>query len=397
MCVLVLPALRKQTASGMVSPFTKASSVQEYAQLLESGTDPNQVQDDGSNAFFSCCCEFGTNDNLTYYRSVIRLLLDHGADLNRIDMRGQTALQKSESDAFSVAMLEAGASVRSAPRPDNFSTDSVLVSSCRKGHVAATEYLIEQLGVSSSAFLGRGTALHHLLYGAPLLGDSAAAEKGLETIVRHTACLDQRDFLGRTPLYLVYESSNMAKIVLESGADLTAKIPQGWWFHREVFDSMVGGFRLNNSELFMNGRPWEMVQHSVHYRAPDVLRLLLDRGAAVDAVDSDGNTPLMRLLLGSSLNSHVHRVFELLLTSGASCVARNHAGEAVVDMPLATRYPLLMSRLRERGREQNWSRRRSVFLIMARGGDSEHGALKIMANMGLEASLGFVRHIVEYV
>lgn len=140
-----------------------------------------------------------------------------------------------------------------------------------------------------------------------------------------------------------------------------------------------------------------MVQHSVHHRAPSVLRLLLDRGAAVDAVDSDGNTPLMRLLLGSSLNWHVHQVFELLLSFGASCVARNCAGEAVVDMPLATRYPLLKSRLRERGREQNWIRRRSVFLILARGGDSEHGALKMMANMGLEASLGFVRHVVEYV
>lgn len=107
MCALVLPALRKQTASEMVTPFTNASSVDEYAKLLASGTDPNQVHDDGSNAFFSCCCEFGQNDNLAYYRSVIRLLLDHGADLNRVDLYGQTALQKSKSDAFSVAMLEA--------------------------------------------------------------------------------------------------------------------------------------------------------------------------------------------------------------------------------------------------------------------------------------------------
>lgn len=186
------------------------------------------------------------------------MLLDHGADLNRVDLCGQTALQKSESGAFSVAMLEVGASVRSTRRPDNFSTDSVLVSSCRKGHVAATEYLIERLGVSCSAFLGRGTALHHLLYVCVLLGeegDFAAAEKGLETIVRHTACLDQRDFLGRTPLYLVYESSNMAQILLDGGADLTAKIPQGWWFHREFFDAMVGGKITTNDSEFMNGRP----------------------------------------------------------------------------------------------------------------------------------------------
>ncbi len=376
----------------MGTPFANASSVEEYAKLLASGTDPDQVQDDGSNAFFSCYCEFEKNDNLSYYRSVIRLLLDHGANLNRVDLYGQTALQKSESDAFSVAMLEAGASVRSTPRLDNFNTDSVLVSSCRKGHVAAAEYLIKELGVSSSAFLGRGTALHHLLYGAPLLGDFAAVEKGMEIIVRHTTCLDQRDFLGRTPLYLVYEGSSMAQILLESGADLTAKIPRGWWFHREVFDSMLNGKITTNDSEFTKGRSWEMVQHSVHYRSPDVLRLLLNRGAAVDALDSDGNTPLMRLLLGSSLSAHVHEVFEILLSFGASCVARNYAGEAVVDMPLATRYPLLMSRLRERGREQNWSRRRSVFLIFARGGDGELGAFK-----GLDASCGFVRHIVEYV
>lgn len=397
---------QNERLTAMSSSFRAASSLEEYDKLLKSGADPNELQDGdpaGTTAVF-WCCELGSSDRVQHYRDVLQLLLAYGADLNRTDAYGRTALYRSPSDAFSVAMLESGASMSVANSPDNFSTKSVLVSSARKGHMRAIAYMLDEVGVRVSELLGRGNVLHHLLYN-PLVQDTDVTE-GLAALAKHSSArVDSRDFLGRTPLYLAYEIEEHAETLLEHGADPALKIPRGWWFHREIFESSLDT-NERRLESLMEGRSWELALHGVQYRSLGVTRALLERGADIDAVDSDGNTAMMRVMQKCSVTLHDLEVFQLLLSFGASCTATNLLGQTALDMPLA-KHPLVHEGVVGRVKDQNWAKRRVVFLVLARcsasapcdekGLDSGCGALKMMATTGFGSSSGLVRTIVGYI
>lgn len=386
----------------MESPFANATSLNDYRDLLEAGYDPNKASPgDGTTAIFHLW-DFGTD---VEYTALLNLFLQYGADLNHIDTSGNTALFRSESDALSLSLLEAGASVSAGRGPDNFSTRSVIVSSVKKGHVNTLKYLVETMGVSVDVYLGKGTALHHVLYN-PLMLEEGDVVKGLASLVNYAEEVNARDFLGRTPLYLVYEDVECAAILLDGGADATLKIPRGWWFHRHVFDAFAYG--EPSAEFIdgsiLEGRSWERAIHGVHYRCPEVTQLLLERGADIDSVDSDGNTALQRLLSDGALTRHALEVFSVLFSFGASCTVRNVEGTTVADLPLC-RHPLLAPRIRDRVRDENWRRRRFFFLVLARcrcvsnasEWAAEGGVLKILANRGYEASQDFMTNIVEYI
>lgn len=147
----------------------------------------------------------------------------HGFDLDRLDRNGNTALLRSESDAFSTAMLEAGAIVCGAHA--NFHNKSALVSSAKKGHLNAIRYMVQERGVGIDQFHGRGTTVHCVLY-SPFFRDGDAVV-GLRALVGHGADLNMRDFMGRTPIFLVYESVEGGRILLDGGATLPLKSPGG--------------------------------------------------------------------------------------------------------------------------------------------------------------------------
>lgn len=395
------PSLSIIREQKMGSPFAIATSLYDYRALLEAGFDPNKASpEDGTTAVFHLW-DVGTDVD---YAAVLQLFLQHGADLDHIDTSGNTALLRSGSDALSLSLVKAGASICST-RPDNFHTSAVIVSAAKKGHVHTVKYIVESMGVSVDAYLGRGTALHHVLYSHVLLEGGGIVE-GLASLVNYAGEVDARDFMGKTPLYLVYESVKCAGVLLDSGADPNLKIPRGFWFHRHVFDAVVHekhGAEFEDGPM-LQGRSWERVIHGVHYRSPKVIQLLLERGAGVDSVDSDGNTPLLRLLSHGALTRHALDVFNVLFSFGASCTLRNNEGKAVTDMPLQT-HPLLAGRIDERARSEHWSRRRGMFLVLAKyssvSNDSEWeaecGIVKVLASRGYIASEGFVRNIVEFI
>lgn len=385
----------------MASPFSVATSLGDYRALLEAGFDPNKASPgDGTTAVFHLWDDGIHVD----YTSIVQLFLRYGADLDHVDASGNTALLRSESDALSLALVKAGASI-SHSRPDNYHTSSIVVSSAKKGHVHTVKYIVESMGVSVDAYLGRGTALHHILYSHVLLEGGGIVE-GLTSVVNYAGEVDARDFMGKTPLSLVYDSVECASVLLDGGADPNLKIPRGVWFHRHVFDALVhekySAVFLDGPEL--QGKSWERAIHSVHYRSPEVTRLLLERGARVDSVDSDGNSALLRLLSTGALTRHALEVFNVLFLFGASCTLRNNEGKAATDTPLQT-HPLLAPRIVERARNEHWSRKRVFFLVLKKccsvSSDSEWeaecGIIKVLAKRGYVASEGFMRNIVEYI
>lgn len=131
-------------------------------------------------------------------------------------------------------------------------------------------------------------------------------------------------------------------------------------------------------------------------------KLLLERGAGVDSVDSDGNTALQRLLSDGALTRHALDVFNILFSFEASCTIRNIEGKTVSDLPLS-RHPLLAQRIQDRVRYENWCRRRNFFLVLARcrgsdsGSGTDGGVFQMLACKGYEASQDFMPNIVEYI
>lgn len=383
----------------MESPFATATSLEDYRRLFTEGFDPNQASGgDGKTAVFHLWHEgFGKE----HYADALQLLLEHGADLDHLDMSGFSALDRSASDALSLLLIKAGASVAHHVS-DNFDTSSIVVSSATKGHIRTLRHLVEKKGIDVDMYLGRGTAMHHMLYDH-LLQDEAFFSRGLVAMAAYSNGINLRDFVGKTPLALVYENASCVRTLLDSGADVDAKIPMGWWFHRSVFDSYV----VSKREVeFTDDRMWEKVIHSVHCRSSDVIQALLEGGAGIDCVDSEGNTPLLRLISHGSLTRHDLDVFNILFEYGASCTIRNREGNTIIaDMPLA-RHPLLSSRIESQVAEENWSRRRWFFLVMRRchqggggGGDLGGcaGLFSMLANSGYGSSQGFARAVVEYI
>lgn len=380
------------------APFSTVSSIQDVDRLLSAGFDPNQENEHGKTAVFYCesvYASFGVPE----FRRLISLLVAYGCDLDHRDRSGATALLLSESDEFSLAMLQAGASV-CVSEARLSSTKSCLVSSAKKGHLQSISFMVRDLGVNVDQYLGTGTALHHCVRDHLLLEEGGDVIEGMRALVGHSLCIDAPDFLGKTALSLVSDSVGCATMLLDNGADPNAKIPQGIWFHRQWFDSFVSGDLCSNDmNMLLRGKLWETPIHGVHHRSPEVIQLLLERGAGVDSFDSDGNTALMRLLGDGvgAMSRNILEVFNILFSFDASCTTLNHGGESVRDMPLA-QHPQVSGRLQKRARDENWVRRRPFFLVVDRckssGNETVIGRL---AAGGFVPSEGFMRDIVMFI
>lgn len=383
------------------------SSIEDLDRLLSDGFDPNQESSDGKTAVFFCERIAASFDVLAYRRLIV-LFKKHGACLNHCDFDGSTALLLSECDLFSLAMLQEGASI-CAGDPRLWFPKSCLISSAKKGHTQSIEYILKEVGDSVDRYVGRGTALHHCMY-EPLLieGDGSGIEAGMRALVENSLCLDAPDFLGRTPLSLVSDSVGCAAILLDKGANPNAKIPQGVWFHRRFFNGFVSGlFGIDDMDRVADGKLWETPIHGVHRCSPELIRLLLARGACVDSFDSDGNTALMRLLEDEEkiMSPRMLEVFNILLSFGASCTTLNNGGESVRDLPLA-KNPHVSDRIEKRVRDENWVRRMPFFLVLNKyksseedgcGVETECGVIKRLAAAKFVPSEGFLRDIVMFI
>lgn len=377
--------------------FLQASSFDDVKRLLRAGCDVNAIISFSGKTLLFELSLFEPKDGsdpALFYENALDFLLSHGVDLDFPDVFGRTALLCSDSDHFSEAVMKAGASLYDSffLRSCNHQTHSALVSSAMKGHVRAMRYLIDVVGIDCDAFSGRGTALHHMLSQTPL--EEWGSITGLHALIDHGASVDKRDFRGRTPLSLVYDNCEFASVLLDAGADVDANVPLTghlWDFGYMVDDATI------------ERKPHETCLHEVRRRSPEVLALLLERGACVDALNSDGNTPLMCLLSELVLTQHLLRVFNILIDFGASCTKRNKGGRTAKNFPLS-KHPLLVERISEQVREDGWRRRLPFFLVLSKGVcdtcEAKGGKLGVVGRMvtaGYRASEGFCRSIVEYI
>ncbi|MYD72386.1 MAG: hypothetical protein F4W89_16830 [Acidobacteria bacterium] len=295
---------------------------------------------------------------------VVRVLLDHGADLNQrsrvrrfvISRRLQSNLKygelgrsygtdAEETDAggytaFLFAarhgdvesarlLLAAGARVNDTA-PDG---RSALVLAAHSGHRALVEYFLAE-GANPNAAAAGYTALH----AAVLQGDLAMLEALLEAgarpdaqvtvatrVTRNGQVLMIGDhLLGATPFALAakFAEADLMRALLSAGADGVLPLRNGWtplmlasgaswrygvWDRRERALARDFAFQA---------------EHIDEAGTLDAVRVALEAGADVNAVDETGNTALHHVA-----DKGFPRVVELLAEHGAGLNAANYRGQ----------------------------------------------------------------------
>jgi ankyrin repeat protein len=199
----------------------------------------------------------------------MRLLIEHGADVNARSRSGYTALAVAAryggADEAIGLLLDSGAKVREAGA-------QVLGIAAHAGNVGSLARLREDGGdVSTQINFEAPGRLSPPIRLSPM---TVAVRNGDPAVVRK---------------------------LLDLGADVDRA-------HGERFSALEGAVLNNNIEL---------------------VRLFLSRGADVNEVDGVGYTAL---LLAASIDFGETEILDLLLASGARIDARNRSGETALDL-----------------------------------------------------------------
>jgi ankyrin repeat protein len=241
-------------------------SLESMKILIEHGADIN-----AQNAFGSTALMWSVSDPRK-----IRLLLDHGADVNKVAKTGRTALiiaAFTDPSAEVVRMLlAAGAKVDVLDR--------------------------RKVTPLNAATFGNDTETIHLLI---------EADADMET---------PDTFIGMTPLINAAGSRNLAavKLLLEHGAKVNA------------VSKTENLPKIQTGTVEFGG--WTPLLMAAPFGPPAVAKTLLDAGAQVNVQDYRGFSPLM---LAVGTDRYSRETVRLLLDHGADTRLKTHAGETALD------------------------------------------------------------------
>jgi hypothetical protein len=146
--------------------------------------------------------------------------------------------------------------------------NELLRTSVLSGQKDTTEYLLSQgADVNEKGFFNLTPLAHLAMYGTH---DDAKSAEVAKVLIAHGATIDPVDQYGGTPLLHAVESrkSKMSRVLLQHGANITVR---------------YYGSRSGMTLLHM----------AVADKDKDMVAVLLEFKAPVDAVDRDGTTPLV--------------------------------------------------------------------------------------------------------
>jgi ankyrin repeat protein len=352
-------------------------------QLLQAGEDANAVFTQGGDTALMTAARAGKVD-------AIRVLLNHGADVNKANARGQTPLMWAVADKNAAAaklLIEKGANVNAHtnPLPPPGKLDLIFSAPAPPGGMTALLFAVRQNDMESvKVLLAGGADLKQTAADGttPLLIAIINAHRTLaKYLLDQGADPNMADDKGRTPLYAAIDMRNLEwstrpappekdpfsdldliQALLEKGANVNAKLTKklplrgqpsfdGRWanqagatpFWRAAQSDDVTVMRLllkygaNPLEpsadkttplMVAAGVGWSDGQsHGSQAEAPEAIQICLDAGADINAVNDDGYTALH----GASFRG-ANEVVQFLVDHGARMDIKNKEGRMPINM-----------------------------------------------------------------
>jgi ankyrin repeat protein len=237
----------------------------------------------------------------------MRLLIDHGADVNAQNAFGSTALMWSVSEPAKVRLLlDHGAQVNTAAK----SGRTALIIAAFTNPSAEVVRLLLAKGARVDVMDQR----HVTPLNAATFGNDTAA---IRLLLDAGADIETPDaFIGLTPLMNAAGNRNVeaARLLLAKGAKVNA------------VSKTVGLPKIQTGTVEFGG--WTPLLMAAAFGPPEAVKVLLDTGAKIDAQDYRGFTPLM---LAVGTDRYDRRTVNLVLSHGADLRPTNHDGETALD------------------------------------------------------------------
>ncbi|KAI1635964.1 hypothetical protein F4809DRAFT_641949 [Biscogniauxia mediterranea] len=232
--------------------------------------------------------------------SIVRLLLEHGADVNVKRESESPALVKAAEGGHATIvseLLEHGAD----PNARSRTGQTALFSACMRGHNKTVQVLLGK-GANIEALDKEGRS--PLLF---LASEKPAKAKWtvdtLKLLVENKADLEVKDHIGRTPLLWAATNGNveLARVLLENNANISATNYRGRTplhlaaesndkTHRAEMVRLLLDHHANPSAVSDGG--WTPLHNATQSGHIDVVNLLLGANANLNAELSNGMTPL---------------------------------------------------------------------------------------------------------
>jgi len=237
---------------------------------------------------------------------VIQLLLDGGANINVRDQKGSTALAEAAERGYIKIvklLLEKGA--------DPHSKGTALLASTKRGDREIMNLLVDK----GANFNTTGVDVGRALTDAVLHHESPI----IKLLLDHGADINAKGQWGLTPLmWAVWgDDLEMVKLLLDRGADANGKTFNG---RTALMEAAARDYQIKkawNQELWDTLKSWyRWNRWGPHYPSgandPQTVKLLLQKGADVNAQDKYGETALKR----AQRRGH-KEIVELLKAHGA--------------------------------------------------------------------------------
>lgn len=267
--------------------------------LLKGGANPTVSDPRGGATPLMHAAAVGSVEAMT-------LLLDNGANVNGTNATGATALMWAATDIEKVRLLLArGADAKAVSQRGR----TALFLAARSEPSAEIAKVLIAAGADMRAVDGaKMTVLH-----------AATAGGDIETIrllVNGGADVNAVDFAGFTPL--IHAASNRSleavRLLLAKGADVNARSGDGSFQKVKAGSIALGHFTPLTA--------------SVALATPQLVKTLLDAGASVKTTDVRGMTPLMLAVANDRQDIDVIR---MLIARGADVNAKSLSGETALD------------------------------------------------------------------